>query len=372
MSGAQQTHPAAVAAEPPPPAPAPVWHPPVRNLRTTAAIVVLALIAILALLWAWDLPPFGGGVEVTDDAYVRGRTTVIAPQVSGYVVAVPVHDYDQVRAGQVLVRIDDSIYRARVAQAQASLAAAQAALSNSDQAHAARRAALLGQTAGVANARAQLLRAQADMARVTDLVRDGSVSIRERDQTRAALAQAEAQVRQAEAGGEIAVQDVRTVDVGRDGLKAQVDAARAQLLLAQIDLGHTVIRAAEAGQLGEVGVRLGQYVTNGTQLFSLVPPDRWVIANYKEAQTAHMAPGEPVRFTVDALGGASFRGHVQWLSPATGSEFSVLKPDNATGNFVKVPQRIGVRILLDPGQPDAARLRPGMSAETRVDTSGGP
>jgi multidrug resistance efflux pump len=356
----------------PPPAPAPVWHPPARSARTTAAIVVLAIIAVLVVLWAWDLPPFAGGIEITDNAYVRGRTAVIAPQVSGYVVAVPVRDYEQVRTGQILVRIDDRIYRARVAQAQAALAAQIAALANSDQAHAARSAALLSQTAGVANARAQLLHAQADMARVDDLVRDGSVSIRERDQTRAALAQAEAQLRQAEAGGEIARQDIRTVDVGRDGLKAQVDAARAQLDLAQIDLEHTLIRAPEAGQLSEIGVRLGQYVTNGTQLFSLVPPDRWIIANYKEAQTAHMAVGEPANFTVDALGGASFRGHIERLSPAAGSEFSVLKPDNATGNFVKVPQRIGVRIVPDTGQPLASRLLPGMSVEMRVDTRNGP
>jgi multidrug resistance efflux pump len=133
-----------------------------------------------------------------------------------------------------------------------------------------------------------------------------------------------------------------------------------------------VIRAPEAGQLGEIGVRLGQYVTNGTQLFTLVPPDRWVIANYKESQTSHMAPGEPAWFTVDALGGARFKGQVERLSPAAGSEFSVLKPDNATGNFVKVPQRIGVRIVPDPDQPQAAQLRPGMSVEARVETRNRP
>ncbi|MEJ0028787.1 MAG: HlyD family secretion protein [Rhizomicrobium sp.] len=343
---------------PAPPPPAQVWHPPARNPLTTVAIAVLALAAILVVLWAWDLWPFGGRIEVTDDAYVRGRTTVIAPQVSGYVAAVPVHDYQQVRAGGVLVLIDDRIYRARVAQAAASVAAAIAALDNSDQAHAAR-------VAASASARAQLLRAQADMARVNDLVRDGSVSIRERDQTLAALAQAQA-------GGQIAVQDIRSVDVGREGLRAQVEAARAQLRLAEIDLGHTVIRAPETGQLSEVAVRLGQYVTNGTQLFSLVPAERWIIANYKEGQMAHMMPGEPATFTVDALGGLRLTGHVQRLSPAAGSEFAVLKPDNATGNFVKVPQRFGVRIAVDPNQPGADRLRPGMSVETRIDTSGGP
>ena len=348
------------------------WHPPALRWRAILVIVALALAALLAVLNAWNLWPFAGGVEVTDNAYVRGRSAVIAPQVSGYVAAVLVHDYDQVRAGQILVRIDDNIYRARVSQAQANLAAQLATLANSDQAHAARSAALQGQVAGIANARAQLLRAQADMARVNALEHQGAISVREADQTRATLAQAEALLRQANANDEIARQDVRTVDVGRDGLKAQVDAARAQLRLALIDLDHTVIRAPEAGQLGEIGVRLGQYVTNGTQFFTLVPSDRWVIANYKESQTGHMMPGEPAWFTVDALGGARFKGHVERLSPAAGSEFSVLKPDNATGNFVKVPQRIGVRIVLDPDQPQAAQLRPGMSVVARVETGSHP
>ena len=321
------------------------------------AIGVAAVLAIVALLWAWGLFPFDGGDQVTDNAYVRGRTTVIAPQVSGYVAAVEVHDYDRVRTGQILVRIDDRIYRAHVAQAQASMAAAQAALANSDQAHASR-------VASLSNAQAQLLRARADLARVDDLVRDGSVSLRERDQTRAALAEAEA-------GNNIAAQEIRAVDVGRDGLRAQVDAARAQLRLAQIDLEHTVIRAPEGGRLGEIGVRNGQYVTNGTQLCALVPPERWVIANYKEGQTARIAAGQRATFTVDALDGERFTGRVARISPAAGSEFSVLKPDNATGNFVKVPQRIGVLIVPDAGQPELTLLRPGMSVETRVDTSGG-
>jgi multidrug resistance efflux pump len=330
----------------------------VRDPRSVAIIAVIALVAILAILWAWDLWPFGGSIETTDNAYVRGRTTVIAPQVSGYVVQVPVRDYQSVRAGQILVAIDDRIYRARVAQAQAALAAAKAALANSDQARASRVAALAG-------ARAQVQRAQADMARVGDLVTDGSVSLRERDQTSAALAQARA-------SGQIAVEDVRTVDVGRGGLVAGVESAQAQLRLAEIDLEHTIIRAPADGQAGEIGVRLGQYVTNGTQLFSLVPPERWIIANYRESQMARMAPGDPASFTVDALGGMRFTGRVEQVSPAAGSEFSVLKPDNATGNFVKVPQRIGVRIAIDPRQQGIERLSPGMSVEARVDTSGAP
>lgn len=350
---------------------APAWRPPKRGLVGVVAIVALAAAIVLIVLGRWGLPPFDSGVESTANAYVRGRTTVIAPQVSGYVVAVLVRDYEKVRTGQVLARIDERIYRARVDQAMANLDAQRAALTNSTQAMASRRAGLEGQHAALANARAQLSRAQADMERADDLSSDGAVSVRERDQTLAALRQAEAQLRQAAAGGEIARQDIRTVDVGRSGLEAQVRTAQAQLRLAQIDLDNTVIRAPENGQVGEIGVRLGQYVTNGTQLLSLVPPAPWVIANFKEAQTQDMAPGQRVLVTVDALGGAALHGVVERLAPAAGSEFSVLKADNGTGNFVKIPQRIGVRIEFSAGQALIERLRPGMSVEARIDTRSG-
>lgn len=351
-----------------PPAPPHFWHPAARSPLVTILVIILAIAAVLAVLAAWDLPPFGSGDQNTDNAYVRGRVTVIAPQVAGYVKDVLVRDYQTVRKGQALLRIDDSIYRARVEQARANVAAQEAALANSKQAHAARTAGLAAQVAGLGSADAQLLRARADMARADDLVKDGSISRREYDQTLAAFRQAEAQVRQSRAGGDIAREDIRTVDVGRGGLEAQVAAARAQLHLAEIDLGYTTIRAQEDGQIGVVGVHLGQFVTAGTQLFPLVPNDIWVIANYKEAQTRNIAVGQPVTLWVDALGGAKLKGHVARLSPATGSEFAVIKPDNATGNFVKVPQRLGVYISIDKGQKLAERLRPGMSVETRVET----
>lgn len=357
-----------VPVESPPPAEPRTWRPDRHGRIKLLGIAALAAASIIAILAAWDLPPFGMGVERTENAYVRGRTTVISPQVSGYVVAVLVKDFESVRQGQVLVRVDDRIYRARVDQARASLSAQRAALANSDQAHAARLAALNSQRAALAGALAQLERARADMKRADELVSDGSVSQREFDQTRAVLRQAQEQVRQAQASIESAKQDVRTVEVGRGGLLAQVDAAAAQLRLAQIDLGNTEIRAAEAGQVGEVGVRLGQYVTNGSQLLALVPDDLWIVANYKEAQTARIAPGQPASFVVDALDGQRFRGHVERLAPAAGSEFAVLKPDNATGNFVKIPQRVGVRIRIDPGQEMLGRLRPGLSVEARVYT----
>lgn len=344
------------------------WAPPKSGLRMTIVFVAILVAGALVALYAWGLPPFGTSVQTTDNAYVRGQTTVIAPQVNGYVVEVLVQDFQQVKAGQPLVRIDDRIYRQRVEQAQANLAAQIASLNNSQQSQRSSQASVAGQNAAVESARAQLQRAQADMRRVAELVAAGSVSLRERDQTLATLRQAEAAVHQAEAQRSIAQEQVRTVTVGRGGLQAGVENARAALRLAEIDLANTIIRAPQAGQVSEIGVRLGQYATAGTQLLFLVPQNVWVVANYKEAQTAKMAPGQRATVRVDALGGETLTGRVQQLAPAAGSEFSVIRPDNASGNFVKVPQRISVRIAIDPNQPLARRLRPGMSVEARVDT----
>jgi multidrug resistance efflux pump len=224
------------------------------------------------------------------------------------------------------------------------------------------------QDAGIASAQAQLARAQSDWTRLESLVKKGWATRAQEDQLRAGLLAAQAQVQQANAAREIGTQDVRTVIVGRSGLSANVEAAKAQVRLAEVDLGHTVIRAPLAGQLSEVSVRQGQYVTAGTQLMFLVPKTFWVTANYKEAQTHKMRVGDEASFTVDALGGKRLKGHVENLAPAAGSEFAVLRPDNATGNFVKVAQRIAVRIRIDPGQPLAARLRPGMSVVARIKT----
>ena len=379
----EEPKPGTVPVDPPaPPAPVPApdpqideppssWRPPAKSRLTVLFIIVIAVLAILAILYSWRLPPFAGWSERTDNAYVRGKVTIISPQVSGYVTQVPVQDFAEVKAGQVLATIDDRIYRARVEQAQANVAAQEAALANSSQAQRSREVAIESQEAGIANAQAQLVRAQADMRRAKALVADGSISTREFDQTQAGLLAAQAALRQAQASRAIGTQDVRTVVVGRGGLEASVEAAKAQLRLAQIDLDNTIIRAPDDGQLSEVGVRLGAYVTAGTQLLSIVPHNVWIIANFKEAQTHNMLVGQPATFKVDALGDAKLTGRIENLSPAAGSEFSVLKPDNATGNFVKVAQRIAVRIKIDPGQALAARLRPGMSVEVSIDTHRG-
>jgi len=344
------------------------WNPQARTRLTNGLIVALVLLAIATILYAWQLPPFGGRYEQTDNAYVRGQTTIISPQVSGYVSDVPVQDFQDVKAGQVLVRIEDRIYGARVAQARANVLTQSTTLDNSVQAQRAKEANELAQDAAIANAQAQLVKVQADTRRTDALIAHGWVTKRDRDAQLAALRAAEAQLRQAIANREIGRQDVRSVIVGRSGLGANVQAAKAQVSLAEIDLDHSVIRAPLAGQLSEVGVRRGQYVTAGTQLMFLVPKSFWVTANFKEAQTRQMRVGQPASFTIDALGGERLTGHVENLAPAAGSEFSVLRADNSTGNFVKVAQRIAVRIKIDPNQPLADRLRPGMSVVARIDT----
>jgi len=257
------------------------WRPPAPGWLGSAAIVVLVVAALVTILYAWHLPPFGGRYEQTDDAFVRGQTTVISPQVSGYVSDVPVDDFQDVNAGDVLVRIEDSIYSARVAQARANVLTQISNLDNSQQAQRSKEANTLAQDAAIANAQAQLLRTQADTHRIEELIAHGWVTPADRDRQIAALRAAEAEVRQARAAREIGTEDVRTVIVGRSGLTANVEAAKAQVRLAQVDLDHTVIRAPLAGQLSEVAVRRGQYVTAGTQLMFLVPRTFWVTANYK-------------------------------------------------------------------------------------------
>jgi multidrug resistance efflux pump len=251
---------------------APHWQPPQRGKAATCAIGCAALAAILAVLYASRLWPFAGLDESTDNAYVRGRTTFVSPQVSGYVTSVRARDFAAVKAGRLLVTIDDRTYRARVAQARANLDAARVQLANSLQAERSRSVATERQDATLANAHAQLERTQLDMGRANALVDDGSISLRERDQTRAQLLAAQAAVREVKAGRAIGTQDLRKVIVGRDALKAEVEGAQAQLQLAQVDLDNTLIRAPSDGQLSE------------------------------------------------------FDGHVEQLAPATGSEFAVLKP----------------------------------------------
>ncbi|MFL9815229.1 HlyD family secretion protein [Stutzerimonas sp. VN223-3] len=338
--------------------------------RSVILMALVALAGVLAILYAWQLWPFSNRVAVTENAYVRGQITVLAPQVNGYVTEVLVQDFEQVARGQPLVRIDDRQYRQLVEQRRAELAAQRFGLENLEQTLASNRATLASRRAELSAAEAELQRALADEKRVNELAERGSVSIRERDQIRASARAAAANVKQAQAAIAIAEQTLKASEVSRGGLQAQVEIAEAALKRAQIDLDNTFIEAPRDGRVSEVTVRQGQYVAAGSQLLYLVPEQLWVIANYKETQTFAMRPGQPVSIEVDALDGARLSGHIQRLAPATGSEFSVLRPDNATGNFTKVVQRIPVRISIDPNQPLSRRLRPGLSVVTHVDTRG--
>jgi multidrug resistance efflux pump len=344
------------------------WAPPAHGRRRLLLFIGILLGGVVLAFYAWDLPPFQRAVQTTDNAFVRGLTTTISPQVSGYVTEVMLQDFGTVKKGQPLVKIDDRAYRQRVEQASAIVAIQIANLDNSQQSERSSQATVAAQEAALINANAQLQRAQADMRRVSELTAEGSLSERERDQTVAALRQSEAAVAQARAQRTISQEQVRTVSVGRGALEAAVQSARASLQLAQIELSNTVIRAPRDGRVGELGVRLGQFVSAGSQLFVLVPIDVWIVANFKEAQTSKIVPGQRATFTVDALNDAELEGVVRALSPAAGSEFAVIKPENATGNFVKVPQRIAVRIDITPGQPGADRLRPGISVVASVHT----
>lgn len=337
--------------------------------RSVFLMVLVALAGVLAILYAWQLWPFSGHVAVTENAYVRGQITVLAPQVNGYVTDVLVQDFEQVTEGQPLVQIDDRQYRQLVEQRRAELAARRFDLDNLQQTLASNRATLASRRAELSAAEAELQRIRSDEKRVNELAERGSVSIREREQIRATARADSAQVQQARAAIAIAEQTLKASEVSRGGLQAQVEIAEANLQRAQIDLDNTVIHAPRDGQVSEVTVRQGQYVAAGSQLLYLVPDQLWVIANYKETQTFAMRPGQPVQIEVDALDNARLTGRVQRLAPATGSEFSVLRPDNATGNFTKVVQRVPVRISIDPDQPLAKRLRPGLSVVTHVDTS---
>lgn len=349
-------------AQPEAPAPPRPWS------RAAIPIVAAAIGGVLLVLFAWRLPPFDTGVQSTDNAYVRGAVTVISPKLDGYVTEVLIKDFMQVKAGQTLVVIDDRNYRERVEQARAGLAAEEANLANWEQQRRRGEANIGLVGSQEASAQAALAKAQADFRRAEPLVEKGWLAAAELDRLRLAVQQAQAAVSQSQAEGQVAQEDLASVGVNRAALEAAVARAQAALTLAEIDLANTRIKAPVDGQVGEVGVKVGQYVTPGTQLMGLAPPGVWIIANFKETQVKDVGVGEPVKVRIDALPGVTFQGKVERIGPAAGSEFAVIKPDNATGNFTKVVQRIPVRIALDLDQAATAKLRPGMSAVVSVET----
>lgn len=345
-----------------------------KILKSFSTYLALAagIAGVLVILYAWKLPPFESSVEQTDNAYVRGNVTMLSPQVAGYVAEVPVTDYADVKKGDLIVRIDDRPYAQKLEQARATLASKNAALSASDQAEATSRAQITLAEAGIASTRAADDLARANLKRSEQLIAKGFSTQSDVDVARNAVSQSDAAIREADARLEVARQALAQTLVSRQSLNADVDQAQAAVRLAEIDLANTRIVAPGDGTLGTVGASFGAYVTAGSQLTSLVPERKWVIANFKETQVALIKVGQPVSFRVDALNRAEMRGHITRFSPAAGSEFAVIKADNSSGNFTKVAQRIPVRIEIDEGQDLMQMLAPGMSVIVSVDTDAAP
>ena len=336
--------------------------------RTLILMFIVLIIGIGIILWAWKIGPFDSAVESTDNSYVKGKTTVLSSQINGYVKDVLVSDFDHVKKGQVLMHIDATTYDQKVTQAEAGVDQAQNALSNQSQNIAQRKADIVAADAKVEQARAAYQLSLAQQQRYQQLGDSGAASKSEQDKAVADTQNNLALLQQAQANVLVAQEALKTAQVAETGLKAQVTNAAAQLDQAQTTKNYSSIIAPMDGQLGEVNPRVGQYVAAGTQLLYLIPQQTWVTANFKETQIANMKIGQKAWFTVDALNHQKFTGHVEQISPAAGSEFSVLKADNATGNFTKVVQRIAVRIAIDPNQTGIENLRPGMSVISSVDT----
>lgn len=335
----------------------------------TAIAGIIGLAGVLLLLFAWHLPPFASAMPTTENAYVRGKVTTLAPQLSGYLVEVDAVDFQEVQKGDVIARIDDRIYRQKLAQAEANLETAKTALEVAEQSVRSAEASERSSEASLDSARSTLENAQTSWDRAQALMARGIKSQSSLDQSELTLQQAKAAVRQAEAQLQVQKENINSARVQILAKKAAIDSAEATVALARIDLENTVIHAPADGRLGQVSARVGQYVTAGTALVSHVGRDYWVIANFKETGIQGMKIGQPAEFSVDALGGQVFHGHIASFSPATASEFSLLSGTNATGNFTKIAQRLPVRISIDADQAPAALLAPGMSVVVEVDTA---
>lgn len=325
----------------------------------------------LALAIAWTVYYFTSGrfVVSTDDAYVQADSTIVASRVSGYVSAVLVEDHQPVRAGQVLARIDDRDFQAALDQARADVQAAQAEV---DDLH----AQLAQQDALIARARAGVAASEAalDLARLNQVRNHKMAGIGFGSQQQSQEADAQERERSADLARDQAAlttvqQQVHVLRAKLAQAQALEDRSQAIERRAALDLGYTTIIAPIDGVVAARTVRLGQYVQAGTQLTALVPlAEVYVTANFKETQLTRLRAGEPVRLRVDTFPRADLRGCVDSLAPASGLEFSLLPPDNATGNFTKIVQRIPVKIVLDSRQTLIGSLRPGMSVEASIDT----
>jgi membrane fusion protein (multidrug efflux system) len=336
-----------------------------KLLLTGAAIAALAS----AAWYGWDYWTVGQYLVSTDDAYVRADSTTIAPKVTGYLQQVLVKDNERVTTGQVLARIDDRDFKVALDQAKADVAAAGATIAN-------KQAQLDVQQAVISAARATLDVDQAAVTfaaqenkRYTDLAASGSGSVQNAQQAQARIASAQASLARDNANLASALKQVDLLKAEIVQAKAALARAEAAQRQAELNLGYTTITAPIDGVVGNRTLRVGQYVQAGTQLMSVVPANgAYVVANYKETQLTDVREGQSVDIEVDMFPGQVVHGHVDSIAPASGQEFALLPPDNATGNFTKVVQRIPVRIALDTGKNPRIQLRPGMSVIPTIET----
>ncbi len=305
----------------------------------------------------------------TDDAYVQAHSVLISPKVSGYISEVPVDDNQTVKAGQVIARIDPRDYHTALDQARANVAAAQASIETLNQQIVQQRLVVEQDRQQVASDQAALVYSQQDYQRYTILAKDGYGSVQ-----RAQQAQADIREKDATQQHDIAVVAAAEKQIGVfEAQLAQANATLAQQQAmehqAELNLSYTAITAPVDGIVGVRTLRVGEYVQAGTQLMAVVPLQAvYIVANYKETQLTNVRPGQPATIDVDTFPGAKIHGHVDSLAPASGQEFALLPPDNATGNFAKIVQRIPLKIVVDEDDPLVGKLRPGMSVESTIDT----
>jgi membrane fusion protein (multidrug efflux system) len=339
-----------------------------RTVKRAGLALAIALGVTAAADFGYGYLTTGRYLESTDDAYVKADSTIVASKVSGYIAQVLVDDNQPVKAGQLLARIDDRDFRTALDSAHADVAASEAAVRNLDAQIALQQPVIAQGTADVASAEATLQFAQEEKARYEGLMKTGSGTIQRAQQTDAALREKVAQLQHGKSGLLAAERKVDVLDTERAKAVAQLDRARAAEAQMALNLSYTEIKAPVEGTIGARSLRVGQFVQAGTQLMAVVPLDAvYVVANFKETQLTHVRNGQPVEIRIDSFHGRKLRGHVDSLAPASGLEFALLPPDNATGNFTKIVQRVPVKIVLDDHSLTGL-LRPGMSAEPTVNT----
>jgi membrane fusion protein, multidrug efflux system len=336
--------------------------------RILVFIVAIAIIVIVST--NWDRWEGGTGWQRTNDAYLQADFTLISSKVAGYVRELPTQDFERVHKGQVLAQLVDDDYRAAVAQAMAAIASATAQAQTLRSQRELQLANIEAARAVVASTIAQREQNGRDRARQLRLLQTGSSSTEAREKLDTTQAQLDAQLAQNRAQAVAAERDIAVLDGQLAETEAALQTARAALVIARLNLEYTTIIAPQDGVIGQRQVKPGQLVGVGTQITTLTPlPNVWVIANYKETQVTHMAVGQRAEVTVDSFPGHTQRGHLLAFAPASGAEFALLPPDNATGNYTKVVQRIPIKIVIDDADGLADRLVPGMSVEAWIDAT---